>query len=115
MEARSFGSAVRPEAPAELILARIGTHTQSRSEVSRIEVGVGDRLIAVGARPSRPYPTAEQVALLAPADAEGAPLTRRALIDGALDSGEGFGGRCARVKAPPMCLFTGVGAVPAPS
>jgi hypothetical protein len=115
MEARSFGSAGRPEAPAELILARIATQKQNRSGVSRVEVGVRDRLIAVRARSSWSHPTTEQVALLAPADAEEALFTRRALIDGVLDSGHGDGGRCARVQGPPIRLLTGIGAVPAPS
>lgn len=80
-----------PWTGAGLVLANT-SGWDSGSRRSRVEVGVCDRLIAVRARSSGSHPTAEQVALLAPADTEVTLLTRRARIDGAVGPGPGFGG-----------------------
>lgn len=48
---------------------------------SRVEIKVRDRLCAVGTQAADPYPAAEEIAVLAAADPEVAPLAAGTFVD----------------------------------
>jgi len=106
---------------ALMLLAGVGTARVSLARRgapgktgSRVEVSVGDRLVAVGAETAGPKATAEQSTVVAPADAEVALFAFGALVDhgGGRDGGPGRRGGAA-VTGPPVGLLAGIRAVAA--
>ena len=97
-------------------LAIVAQGRAARKErVSAVEIGVGHSFVAVRAEPSRSDPTAEELTILAPTDAEVTGLAGRALIDRVV--GPRDGGRLGRVgvAGSPVRLFASVRAEASPA